>query len=161
MCVVRLSRCSHADQIDGLRGAVRYLRRENSYLKGQDLLKEIRALPPIPDFSRPSTPELDRSPSPDSESDFDRPRTPPTLSDLATEANVLYREVLTFSSTPRVVDLSIVNKRRVDPVRGGKGWMPKRLSPSHQLLERKMEGEKLSRRVKGLIERASMLHATR
>ena len=119
-------------KIDALRGTVRYIRRENSYLKGQDLLKEIRSLPPIPDFSRPATPELDRSPSPtDSDSDFDRPRTPTTLNDLATEASVLYREVLNFSSSPRVVDLSIINKKRIDPVRGGRGWMSHSPPASH------------------------------
>ncbi|KAH8119806.1 dynactin [Phellopilus nigrolimitatus] len=150
------------EQIEALRGAVRYLRRENSYLKGQDLLKEIQALPPIPDLpSRPSTPPLDPSgSSSESDSDPEEPRTP-SLRSLATETNALYRDVITFSSSPRVVDLSIINKKRTDTAQHVRGWMPKKLTPSHQLLERKHEAEQLSRRVKGLLEKASVFGAAR
>ena len=35
-------------QIDSLRGTVRFLRQENFFLKGQDLLKEIETLPELP-----------------------------------------------------------------------------------------------------------------
>ncbi|KAL5533874.1 hypothetical protein ACEPAG_334 [Sanghuangporus baumii] len=149
------------EQIEALRGAVRYLRRENSYLKGQDLLREIQALPPIPDFSsRPSTPPLDPSDS-TSESDSDSESShPPSLRSLATETSILYRDVLTFSSTPRVVDLSLINKKRMDPSHHGRGWMPKKLTPSYQLLQRKMAAEELSRRVKGLLEKASSVGVT-
>ncbi|KAL5535863.1 hypothetical protein ACEPAF_3957 [Sanghuangporus sanghuang] len=149
------------EQIEALRGAVRYLRRENSYLKGQDLLREIQALPPIPDFSSwPSTPPLDPSDS-TSESDSDSESLhPPSLRSLATETNILYRDVLTFSSTPRVVDLSVINKKRMDPSHHGRGWMPKKLSPSYQLLQRKMAAEELRRRVKGLLGKASSVGVT-
>ncbi|KAL5476515.1 hypothetical protein ACEPAI_3372 [Sanghuangporus weigelae] len=109
------------EQIEALRGAVRYLRRENSYLKGQDLLREIQALPPIPGFSsRPSTPPLDPSDS-TSESDSDSESLhPPSLRSLATETSILYRD----------------------------------------LLQRKMAAEELSRRVKGLLEKASSVGVT-
>ncbi|KAI5121836.1 hypothetical protein M0805_003270 [Coniferiporia weirii] len=150
------------EQIEALRGAVRYLRRENSYLKGQDLLKEIQALPPIPDFSsRPSTPPLDPSgSSSESDSESEEPRAP-SLRSLATETNVLYRDVIAFSSSPRVVDLSSINKRRTDASHNGRGWMPKKLTPSHQLLERKLVADELSRRVKGLLEKASSFGVAR
>ena len=145
-----------------MRGAVRYLRRENSYLKGQDLLREIQALPPIPDFSsRPSTPPLDSSDSTsESDSDSEEASHPPSLRSLAAETNVLYRDVLTFSSTPRVVDLSAINKKRTDPMHHGRGWIPKKLTPSYQLLQRKAAAEELSRRVKGLLEKAGSLGVT-
>ncbi|KAH7920934.1 hypothetical protein BV22DRAFT_1097308 [Leucogyrophana mollusca] len=145
------------EQIEALRGTVRFLRTENSYLKGQDLLKELQSLPPIPEpVSRLPTPPLDPSGLSDSEeSDSDGPLTPPTIRSLTTETKMLYRDVIKFSSSPRVVDLS---SRRVDPSgKGGKGWMPKKATPAHQVLERKMEAERLSRRVKGLLDRASAL----
>lgn len=147
-------------KIEALRGAVRYLRRENSYLKGQDLLREIQTLPALPDFSRASTPELDESTSSDSldsDSDTEGLRTPPTLRSLATHTKLLYRDVIEFSAMPKIVDLSLNNKRSADPSHHGRGWIPRKLTPSHQLLERKLEGEALNRRMKQLLEKASAL----
>lgn len=121
-------------------------------------MREIHSLPTIPDFSpRPSTPqlELSHSDSEQSDSDWSRPNTPPTLHSLAVETNALYREVISFSSCPRVVDLSIVNKRHAE--KRSKEWLSRKLTPSHQLLERKIEAEELSRRVRGLVEKASAL----
>ncbi|KAJ6604970.1 dynein associated protein-domain-containing protein [Mycena sp. CBHHK59/15] len=147
------------EQIDALRGTVRYLRTENSYLKGQDLLREIEALPPLPEpVSRLPTPPLDPSglsDSDDSDSE-DRPRSPPTLRSLATETKILYRDVIMFSSSPRVVDLSVLNAKRAQAT-GGRVWMPKKSMPAHQVWERKMEAERLSRRVRGLMDRASTI----
>jgi len=147
------------EQIDALRGTVRYLRTENSYLKGQDLLREIEALPPLPEpISRLPTPQLDPSglsDSDDSDSE-DRPRSPPTLRSLATETKILYRDVIKFSSAPRVVDLSALNAKRAQG-NGGRVWMPKKSMPAHQVWERKMEAERLSRRVRGLLDRASII----
>ncbi|KAJ7430561.1 dynein associated protein-domain-containing protein [Mycena latifolia] len=122
------------DQIDALRGTVRYLRTENSYLKGQDLLREIEALPPLPEpISRIPTPPLHPSglsDSDDSDSE-DRPHSPPTLRSLATETKILYRDVIKFSSSHGM--------------------------PAHQVWERKMEAERLGRRVRGLLDRASII----
>ncbi|KAI6031243.1 dynein associated protein-domain-containing protein [Pisolithus microcarpus] len=148
------------DQIEALRGTVRFLRTENSYLKGQDLLKEIQALPPLPDpVSRVTTPPLDPSGTSDTdESDDDVPTTPPTLRSLATETKMLYRNVIRFSSSPRVVDLSVLHAKRAEGEgKSGKGWMRKRDMPAHQILERKLEAEHLRKRVKGLLDRASVL----
>ncbi|KAJ7819889.1 hypothetical protein B0H14DRAFT_2600277, partial [Mycena olivaceomarginata] len=116
------------EQIDALRGTVRFLRTENSYLKGQDLLREIEALPPLPEpISRIATPPLvpsTLSDSDDSDSE-DRPRSPPTLRSLATETKILYRDVIKFSSSPRVVDLTALNAKRAQG-NGGRVWMPKK-----------------------------------
>ncbi|KAI6120904.1 dynein associated protein-domain-containing protein [Pisolithus croceorrhizus] len=148
------------DQIEALRGTVRFLRTENSYLKEQDLLKEIQALPPLPGpVSRITTPPLDPSGTSDTdESDDDIPTTPPTLRSLATETKMLYRDVIKFSSSPRVVDLSVLHAKRAEGEgKPGKGWLRKRDMPAHQILERKMEAEHLRKRVKGLLDRASVL----
>ncbi|KAI6012667.1 dynein associated protein-domain-containing protein [Pisolithus orientalis] len=148
------------DQIEALRGTVRFLRTENSYLKGQDLLKEIQALPPLPDpVTRIATPPLDPPGTSDTdESDYDIPSTPPTLRSLATETKVLYRDVIKFSSSPRVVDLSVLRAKRAEGEgKAGRGWLRKKDMPAHQILERKLEAERLRKRVKGLLDRASVL----
>ncbi|KAF8167287.1 dynactin [Crassisporium funariophilum] len=148
------------EQIDALRGTVRFLRMENSYLKGHDLLREIEALPPLPQrVLRAPTPPLMPSGNSDTEdSDSDELPAPPTLFSLSTETKKLYRDVMKYSSAPRVVDLSALNAKRAE-AKGGKVWMPRKQSPAHQVLERKMEGERLSRRVHGLLERASAIGA--
>ncbi|GLB43572.1 putative dynein associated protein [Lyophyllum shimeji] len=146
------------EQIDALRGTVRFLRTENSYLKSQDLLKEIESLPPLPTpISRMPTPPLDPSGLSDSdESDSDTPPTPPTLRSLATETKLLYRDVIKFSSSPKVVDLSALNAKRAE-AKGGKVWLPKKQTPAHHVWERKMEAERLSRRVRGLLDKANAI----
>ncbi|TFK42165.1 dynactin [Crucibulum laeve] len=146
------------EQLEALRGTVRFLRTENSYLKGQDLLRQIESLPLLPEpVSRMTTPPLDPSGLSDTDdSDSESPRPPPTLRSLATETKMLYRDVIKFSSSPRVVDLSALNAKRAE-AKGGKVWMPRNKTPAHHVLERKMEAERLSRRVHGLIDRASAL----
>ncbi|KAK2464772.1 hypothetical protein APHAL10511_003190 [Amanita phalloides] len=152
------------EQIDALRGTVRFLRTENSYLKGQDLLREIDSLPPLPDTTsrQPATPPLEPSTLSDSDMDTDpdeRLATPPprlSLRALATETKLLYRDVIQFSSTPRIVDLSVVNAARAK-AKNGKAWMPKKKTPAHQVWERKAEAERLSRRVQGLLDKASTI----
>jgi dynactin 1 len=127
------------------------LRTENSYLKGQDILHELYALPPLrttPPRS-PTPPLVNSSSDADSDDDeSDSPRTPPTLRALAAETKLLYRDVIRFNASPRVVDLSAGPK---------KGWVPRKQMPAYQVLERKTEAERLGRRVKGLLTKASAL----
>ncbi|KAG6889336.1 hypothetical protein C0995_001744 [Termitomyces sp. Mi166 len=147
------------EQIDALRGTVRFLRTENSYLKGQDLLREIESLPPLHvSLGRMPTPPLDPSRLSDSDdSDTETPSPPPTLRSLTTETKQLYRDVIKFSSSPRVVDLSALHSKRAE-AKGGKVWLPKKRTPAHQVRERKMEAERLSRRVQGLLDRANLIN---
>ncbi|KDR85814.1 hypothetical protein GALMADRAFT_234908 [Galerina marginata CBS 339.88] len=158
------------EQIEALRGTVRFLRTENSYLKGHDLLREIEALPPLalptPRIPTPPLVASGNSDTSDSESDptagdsdADELRNPPTLFSLSTETKKLYRDVMRYSSAPRVVDLSALHTKRAE-AKGGKVWMPRKKMPAQQVLERKMQGERLSRRVHGLMERASALGAS-
>jgi len=164
-------------QIESLRGAVRFLRHENSYLKGQDLLKEIQSLPslgrlgstahlPVPvkplasSEDDPAGIPSDSDPDSDEPRDFSAspPRQPPTLRALATETKVLYHDLLAFSSSPKVVDLSTLNSARTaDGQVQKRGWIPQKKTPAYQIWERKMESERLSRRVKGLVERVNNL----
>jgi dynactin 1 len=154
------------EQIEALRGTVRFLRSENNFLKGQDLIREIEALTPAvaPPIRRrpPPTPPLVASGNSDTEEESDpdelvsSPATPPSLRTLATETKMLYRDVIQFSSSPKVVDLSELNKKRQE-AKSTRVWMPRKKMPAQQVLERKMEGERLSRRVHGLMERASLI----
>ncbi|KAM5539842.1 hypothetical protein V8D89_006345 [Ganoderma adspersum] len=145
------------EQIDALRGTVRFLRQENSFLKGQDLLKEIEALPELPaPIPRSPTPPLVPSTLSDSDSDSeDEPRSPPTLRSLAVESKLLYREVIKYTSSPRLVDLSVLKATRANGQPTTKAWMPRKKTPAYQLFERKMQGERLGRRLKGLLELTS------
>jgi len=139
------------EQIESLRGAVKFLRSENSYLKGQDLLKELNTLVPLPELDPSSADSSEATSEADSDefpSSFSRP--PPSLRSLSTATKVLYHDVLTFSSSPRVVDLSVVN----DPQKRG-GWVPQKKTPQHQLSERAAEAEKLKERLRGLSERTA------
>ena len=107
--------------------------------------------------------EDDRS---DSESSSKpKPKRPPTLRSLATETKLLYRDVIKFSASPRVVDLSTTSagrsrSRKLEDgsvVAVGRGWVPRKKMPAHQVWERRIEAERLGRRVKGLMEKASSL----
>jgi len=62
----------------------------------------------------------------------------------------LYRDVIEYSSKSKVVDLSVLNSKK-------KAWVPQKQMPAHQAWVRKMEGEKLQKRVKGLVEKSSVL----
>ncbi|KAH8834970.1 dynactin [Flagelloscypha sp. PMI_526] len=148
------------EQIEAFRGTVRYLRTENTYLKGQDLLRELEALPELP-MPSPPTPPLVPSGLSDTEEESDDELVEgntynPTLRSLATETKVLYRDVLRYSSSPKVVDLSMVQKRR-EQAANGKTWLPRKKTPAYQVYERKMRGERLKGRVQDLLERASVI----
>ena len=150
---------------------------ENSYLKGQDLQHEMQALPELrtPPLPRTPTPPLEPSGLSDTDEEDEesgpegfpkmKSQSPPTLRLLATETKLLYRDVIKFSASPRVVDLSgtSANRNRSKKLEDGsvvavgRGWVPRKNMPAHQVWERKAEAERLGRRVKGLMERASSI----
>ncbi|GJE89651.1 dynactin [Phanerochaete sordida] len=145
------------EQIDALRRTVRFLRTENSFLKGQDLLREIEALPrlPTPVLREPTPPLTPSGLSDTDDSDSEGPATPISLTTLAAESKLLYREVFKYTASPRVVDLT----SRTGKDGQGRAWVPKKKTPAYQVWQRRMEGEKLSRRVKGLLERTNTIQA--
>ncbi|KAJ3756468.1 dynactin [Lentinula raphanica] len=167
---VNLDHAQLLDQYAAMRNTVRFLRTENAYLRGHDLIREIQALPVLsePRGHRPPTPDLDPSGLSDTDAEEDadtdeledsKPQKPKLP--LLTETKLLYRSVMRYSSSPLVVDLSEVNERRLEvPPRVGGVWMPMKKMPAHQLLERRLRGEKLSERVRELVnrvERASVV----
>jgi dynactin 1 len=172
------------EQIDTLRGTVRFLRTENGYLKGQDMLRELRSLPPldipskfyVPSSTPPLVPDIGSDDDAPASPKQSRPRvngkkttatSPPvheespvtvkkgtSLRALSTETKLLYRELLDYSASPKMVDLQSLDAA------AKKGWVPQRKTAAHQLWERKREGEKLSRRVKGLMEKVDNVRMT-
>lgn len=172
------------EQIETLRSTVRFLRTENGYLKGHDMLRELRSLPPLEVPSKFYVPSSTPPLVPDTGSDDEVPLSPkkprakvtgkkatptsPTVHEessvtskkevslraLSTETKLLYRELLDYSASPKLVDLQSLDAG------AKKGWVPQRKTATHQLWERKREGEKLSRRVKGLIEKVDSVRMT-
>ncbi|KAF8481025.1 dynein associated protein-domain-containing protein [Russula ochroleuca] len=142
--------------LESFRGAIRFLRMENSYLKGNDSMRELDELPPLPVASSPRlpTPPLDASGLSDTdESDAESTPKVPSVRSLTTETKALYREVIKFSSTPRIVDLSATKTGEGNT----KAWVPKKKTPTYQVWERKAQAAHLSRRVQGLLERTSAM----
>jgi dynactin 1 len=164
------------EQIESLRGTVRFLRTENGYLKGQELLKEIESLPPLgtsTNYDAPGTPTV----SADSISEVDedlamghkagrrslRKGAKPDAEEVTTEGGVganrtertslvglerdsklLYRKLLEYSASPKLIDLGVLEGERK------RGWIPQRKTAAYELWERKREGDRLRRQVQGL-----------
>lgn len=156
---------------------MRFLRTENGYLKGQDLLKEIQSLPslgPAP-YDTPQTPyaaadgeeELDsddpqqtaghvvhtKSKNTDAGVGINREGDgrganaggeKTSLQALSTESKLLYRELLEYSASPKLIDLDMLEQERK------RGWTPQRKTAAYQLWERKREGDRLKKQVQGL-----------
>ena len=164
-----------SSEIDALRGTVRFLRSENLYLKGQDLVRSLHTLPPLPDLV-PSGEDSSEDGSEIDESGFSPPTPSPVTSksirELDTASKVLYRDLLTFSSSPRVVDLSPLNSRSTSvkipngnaghqpDSKRSRGWLPQKNLPHHQLWQRSLEAEELHERLQGLNERAILIAQT-
>lgn len=166
------------EQIESLRGAVRFLRTENGYLKGQDLLKEIQSLPslgPAPYGHTPQVPYVAADGANEIDSDDPLPSAghvvhtkgenidgrsglnteavaggvnakgeKASLQALSTESKLLYRELLEYSASPKLIDLDVLERERKQ------GWIPQRKTAAYQLWERRREGDRLKRQVQGL-----------
>lgn len=137
------------EQIESLRGAVRFLRSENSYLKSQDLLLELDQLPT---YSLP--------PLPPSESSSPTPTGLPTTASsllptsaavlqrtLLTESKLLLRDARVLSATPKMIDLS-----QVRPNGKVGGWKSRSRDPVSQWEIEKDRARDLSRRIERLKE---------
>ncbi|KAG0150545.1 hypothetical protein CROQUDRAFT_38151 [Cronartium quercuum f. sp. fusiforme G11] len=116
------------EQIESLRGAARFLRAENSYLKSQGLLKQLNTLPSYSVHPPAFPPVLDD----DSDASLslrkstDEPHSPfeiadhrPTLTradqlrKMKSESKQLYKEAIAITAHPKVVDLTRVKRRGV------------------------------------------------
>ncbi|GAA5853786.1 hypothetical protein JCM5353_001035, partial [Sporobolomyces roseus] len=140
------------DKINSLRSAVRFLRSENSYLKSQDLLADLDALPT---YELPPTPPL--TPEPPSDDEILSPnlsrttRKPSALpvQSFAARSKLLLREAGLISATPRLVDLSQIPPIGSDRRRP---WTPAQRDPRNQLWAEKERVRALERKMKSLCE---------
>ncbi|KAG8833690.1 hypothetical protein FRC17_010222 [Serendipita sp. 399] len=182
------------EQIESLKGAVRFLRTENGYLKGQEMLKDIQSLPSLagPASGRtsagfgislvppPSAQDVDDTPSDDIDDDHSKVTSKDakagtsrikgdagqmnkeesvgntgvrkgSLQALSTESKLLYRELLEYSASPKLVDLGVLEEERKQ------GWIPQRRTAAYRLWERKREGDRLRKQVQGLQLQAARL----
>lgn len=144
---------STSEQVENLRMAIRYLRRENALLKGKDLFKSVQLLPSIP-YSPPveDVPELDPSSpaSPSSSSndgDSFGPITP-SKHTLEMESRMLWQEVTEWTVAPKIVDISKVSST---------GWTRKKGGPDDQVRAWKSQEKELGKRVERLKERTRLL----
>ncbi|OAV92880.1 hypothetical protein PTTG_02031 [Puccinia triticina 1-1 BBBD Race 1] len=173
------------EQVESLRGATRFLRAENSYLKSQSLLKQLNALPSysvLPPTFPPVLPgDADGNPSSPGPGQTTQEDELPTASPanptdqlrkFAEESKRLYREALAISASPRVVDLSIV-KRPVllhpsssatpgleQPDKRSaatKVWQFKERLPQVQVAKRREEIEKLRAKIEAFKQRTHQI----
>ncbi|GAA5942628.1 uncharacterized protein JCM15063_000844 [Sporobolomyces koalae] len=147
------------DKITSLRSAVKFLRSENSYLKSQDLLSDLDA---IPLFELPPTPPLTPEPCSDSEHEAGPTGTsslsrrsesnPKALApqSFAVRSKLLLQEARLVLATPRLVDLSQVSASQGD--RRRKAWTPARRDPRNQLWAERERGHALERKMLKLCE---------
>ncbi|KAH9816776.1 dynein associated protein-domain-containing protein [Melampsora americana] len=174
------------EQIESLRGATRFLRAENYYLKSQGLLKQLNTLPSYsvlpPSFppvlggdSDPGStePKSDTDPSSPFDSNY-RPNMSRAeqLRKMTSESKRLYKEALTISAHPRVVDLTQVKRRNVTAAnlepsseysqsesrpKTGRVWQLKERLPQVQFDRRKEEVERLRKKIEAFKERTREL----
>ncbi|KAH8922303.1 hypothetical protein BT69DRAFT_1282355 [Atractiella rhizophila] len=136
------------EQLEALKGAVRFLRSENSFLKSQDMIAELNSLPTyaVPPLTPPSSPKQNgENVAQPTGSISDRPSD--RIRSLALQSKSLFKEAVTLSAAPKIVDLT--------KVKPGK-WMPMADKPEYQLKDRRQRIKMLSKRVRGLQEEMPM-----
>ena len=151
-----------SEQVENLRAAIRYLRRENALLKGKDLYRDLHLLPPlsyVPSLSLqkdaedlpdliPSSPTSSSSSSALDSEDDDLPITPPSKFTLARESKILWDQVGKFATAPKIVDISHIDT---------KGWTRRRGGPDEQVWKWRTQEKELGRKLDRLKERTRAL----
>ena len=151
-----------SEQVENLRAAIRYLRRENALLKGKELYKDLKLLPALSaSYAAADTaveadvPELDPSApdSPSSDSDAASsvdglgPITPSKYT-VDMESRLLWKEVSEWTAAPKIVDISKVASR---------GWSRRKGGPDEQVWAWSVQEKELGRRVERLKERSRLV----
>lgn len=100
------------DQVEALRGAVKFLRNENAHLKSADALRELDSLPALNFFGSNQDEEEEKSIKLEGLPIEARKHLTKgeTLRLAADESKLLYSQLIKFASCPKVVDLSLQNK---------------------------------------------------
>jgi hypothetical protein len=140
-------------QITILKSAIRFLRAENTYLKAQGLLEDIRCLPHLPTIEAiADVPPLDTTDSSDESVDGPitppPPPPPPSRHSLETRSKLLWRELAVSQTDAKVVDLTMIKP--------GAAWRPTKAMPEVQLAEMKRRRMKLARKVERHLDEVKM-----
>lgn len=142
-----------SEQVENLRAAIRFLRRENALLKSKDLYKSVHLLPSLTYSPRvEEVPELDPSgpASPSASSDDGGSIGPitPSKRTLEMESKILWREVTEWTIAPKIVDITKVSSS---------SWTRRKGGPDEQVRAWKAQEKELGRRVERLKERTRLL----
>ena len=141
------------EQVENLKLAIRFLRKENALLKSKELYKELNLLPKLPSV-RPSgmeiedLPELDHSFDSSSSSEDGDVLITPSKHTIEMESKLLWKELGQWTSVPKIVDLSKT---------GHNGWNRRKGGPDDQVWTWKEQEKELGRKVERLKERSRLL----
>ena len=133
------------EQIENLRLAIRYLRRENALLKGKEMYRDLKLLPPLAYSTLTNdVPELDPS-SPDSPTsssdDGHGILVTPTKRSMEMQSKLLWQEVSEWTCAPKIVDISQINTRQ---------WTRRKGGPEEQVWAWKEQERALAKRIANL-----------
>ncbi|KAK4049711.1 hypothetical protein OIV83_003986 [Microbotryomycetes sp. JL201] len=150
------------EQIESLRGAVRFLRQENAFIKSGDLASQLDALPALPSRAllRPDLPlatdvSTIANGVPKSAFKGDSLPVPTDARAFAVISRALVREVRLLSCSPRLVDVSKAKQG------GLPSWQPKHETPRGQLQAERDRVSRLRSRVQQLIDARPLVYALR
>ncbi|KIR68423.1 dynactin 1 [Cryptococcus bacillisporus CA1873] len=149
-----------AEQVESLKGAVRFLRSENALLKSRELYNDIHSLSTLQYRSEPQMPDLVPSniPTSPSSSESSLPTTPThspmrslpmTKHIIEVESRILLHQVAKFQASAKVVDISNLG--------GKEGWKSRKNAPELQYREWKKKEKRLEKKLEGLIGRSKEL----
>ena len=130
------------EQVNSLRGAVRYLSSQNAYLKSADLMRDFADLPPLP-ASKPKSKEIGM-PVQRGADDAD----PSDLQTALLRIRTLRSQALRVAATPKIPDIAFRTTRK---------WTPIALSPAHQYAQQKHAMREIQLDVARLSERLPAL----
>lgn len=138
------------DQLEAVRGALRYLRMENNMLKSRDVLARLDALPPL--LPVPSVEDAGQ----EGQAGVPKPRKETVIGSdggTAGEASRLVRDWIKVVSSPRVVTLA--KPQRTDEQRLRRAWTPMAQLPQTQYAEQSRERSRIQQRIRSLHDRLS------
>ncbi|KGB74790.3 dynactin 1 [Cryptococcus deuterogattii R265] len=149
-----------AEQVESLKGAVRFLRSENALLKSRELYNDIHSLSALQYRFEPQMPDLVPSniPTSPSSSESSLPTTPThspmrslpmTKHIIEVESRILLHQMAKFQASAKVVDISNLG--------GKEGWKSRKNAPELQYREWKKKEKRLEKKLEGLIGRSKGL----
>jgi dynactin 1 len=137
------------DQLEALRGAVGYLRKENNILKSKDVLGRFEAMPPLRPVLAPPSSLSEADSDSDTTKGLPKARKQAVIDDnIAVEGRKLLKEMMRLASSPRVVALP-----RPEESTTSRKWTRLAALPQTQFQEQSMERSRIQHRIQSLSEK--------